>query len=224
MYHRLHLLRTTLVFHRFIGRGITYVKRNLAHVQAKASSEAIWSSPFFRHHQAYHSIAICQEVMTEGKHYAEFTVTQRGYIMPGIMRPIQGLPDAAVNSIRLNGGGIQTNYHSALPNWGMIIGDYQRICMEQSERPGFEGSTHIEYYSSHSHIRVGFLEKNDVIGLLLDLDRGVLKFYENGTYKGMADLGISGHYCWMAMICRTGNDRGAVKVEHKPVPKSLVIF
>jgi hypothetical protein len=73
------------------------VKRNLAHVQAKSSTEAL-SVP------GCHSIAICQEVMAEGKHYAEFTVTQRGYIMPGIIRPIQRLSDAAVNSIRLSGG------------------------------------------------------------------------------------------------------------------------
>jgi len=215
VHHRLHLLCTTLVFHRFIGRGITYVKRNLAHVQAKSSSEAIYSGPPFRSYQAYHSFAICQEVMTEGKHYAEFTVTQRGYIMPGIMRPIQGLPDAAVNSIRLNGGEGYTSTRSAWPNWQMIIGDYQRICREQSGRPGFEGSKHIGFYSSSHSYERAFLEKDDVIGLLLDLDVGVLKFYENGSEKGMADVGISGHYCWMAMISRTSNDRGAVKVEHK---------
>jgi hypothetical protein len=30
----------------------------------------------------------------------------------------------------------------------MIIDDYQQICREQSERPGFEGSTHVEFHSS----------------------------------------------------------------------------
>ena len=57
-----------------------------------------------------------------------------------------------------------------------------------------------------------------LIGLLLDLDRGIIKCYENGREKETVDEGIAGHYCWMAMISRTDNDRGAVKVERKPVP------
>ena len=39
-----------------------------------------------------------------------------------------------------------------------------------------------------------------------------------GREKAKVIDGIAGHYCWMAMISRTSNDRGAVKIGRKPVP------
>lgn len=93
----------------------------------------------------------------------------------------------------------------------LILHDFTSICDEHTGRPGFEGSLHIATNETE------FLQENDVIGLLLDLDRGIIKCYENGRYKETVDEGVAGHYCWMTMISRTDNDRGAV-IERKPVP------
>ena len=38
------------------------------------------------------------------------------------------------------------------------------------------------------------------IGLVLDFDNGTLSVYKNGRRLGMMKCGLSGEYCWMAII------------------------
>ena len=79
-YRRLHQLRSGPVFYRLIGNGRKHVKGDLAHVAEKRR----------RHGNSCQGIAVCQEIMTDGRHYVEFAVTEGSYDMrPGIMRPIK---------------------------------------------------------------------------------------------------------------------------------------
>ena len=43
--------------------------------------------------------------------------------------------------------------------------------------------------------REGF-ERNDVAGMLLDLDEGALTVYKNGRRLGQMKSGLAGEYCW----------------------------
>ena len=59
--HRLHLLRSSYAFSRIIGSAIGHVNGDITHVQQR------------RREMFGSSVAICQEVMKSGKHYAEFS-------------------------------------------------------------------------------------------------------------------------------------------------------
>ena len=59
------------------------------------------------------------------------------------------------------------------------------------------------------------LNKNDKVGLLLDLSKGTLDLYLNGNYEGTKASGLSGHYCWAVRVW------GAVKIRQVHVPASI---
>ena len=100
VYGRACTFRSKLVFHHFIGRRIGHKggdpkgTLNPTEVVAKVerSGGPSWQGV---------SVAVCQDVMKEGKHYAEFTITQGwdfkslGMIQLGVVRPLGGwdLPD-----------------------------------------------------------------------------------------------------------------------------------
>ncbi|KAK1746201.1 hypothetical protein QTG54_002808 [Skeletonema marinoi] len=87
VYNRLHLLRTSIIFHTLINNDISYVDRNITHIRAKKSRSrgAVVSSDY--------SYAICQQSMdfqkNSGRHFVQYRVTgQSSTIKLGIMRPI----------------------------------------------------------------------------------------------------------------------------------------
>jgi len=66
-------MNSELVFSRFIGNSFGYVKKNPSHVQMRRYKDDMCLS---------NSIAICQDIMTEGRHYVEYTVTRDGSFSP----------------------------------------------------------------------------------------------------------------------------------------------
>jgi hypothetical protein len=43
-------------------------------------------------------------------------------------------------------------------------------------------------------------ERGDRIGLLLDLDQGSMTMFKNGRRLGVMATGLSGEYCWAALL------------------------
>mmetsp|Transcript_36178 Transcript_36178/g.78033 ORF Transcript_36178/g.78033 Transcript_36178/m.78033 type:complete len:224 (-) Transcript_36178:501-1172(-) len=121
--HRLHrLLRTSsssLVFHRLIGNGIAYAKNDPSHVQVHDDALSSGQYPLGS------SCAICQNVMTCGKHYAQFIVTREGYIEVGVMRPIQGWNTRDLKTMHPRGSN-----------------GYTRFCRQRNDDREFEGDVH----------------------------------------------------------------------------------
>ncbi len=107
VYHRLLQLQTSLVFVNFFGKGLQYVDNDLSCVKAKMKSRR--AAPKIRSTMA---TAMCQEVMSSGKHYATFTVVWPGYaIQLGIMRPIWHKPTNVGDFVPL---WKFTNYHQSI--------------------------------------------------------------------------------------------------------------
>ena len=85
VYNRLNLLRTSIIFHTLINGDITYVNKNVTHIQAKTSrSRRAWRD---------NSYAICQQTINfdekKGKHFIQFRIKGRSNTLQfGIMRPI----------------------------------------------------------------------------------------------------------------------------------------
>jgi len=174
---RLHLLQTSLVFGRIIGCTLHYVHGDITHVQGR------------RNERVGYSVAGCQEVMTTGRHRAEFTVTNSGAISVGIIRPMHDYPGRKMRHM-----------------------EYRVFCKGQMSKgaPGYvEGSVHQwYYYDDRVHLR-----KGDVVGMLLDLDAGTVTAYKNGECLGVQKRrGIAGHYCWAVTMDNHGSNRPSVRI------------
>ena len=224
--HRLYKFQTELVFYRLIGDGrVKYVGRDPCHVQAGESF-------------SYESVreggvawAVCQEIMTKGRHYVEFTATREGVIDAGIVRPIDDWEDS--------------ENICSFPFWNYehdrCLRSYLKYCRlkQRSDTPGFGGNRHhffLNYYGA-SPIQC---QQGDVVGMLLDLDEGYLLATRNGTLlraaraqerrAGGALLSdVSGHYCWAfsapwGSYDTTVADCGlpGVRVKRLPVPSSVM--
>ncbi|KAL7524385.1 hypothetical protein ACHAXR_001777 [Thalassiosira sp. AJA248-18] len=172
--HRLHLLQSSLAFSRIIGSAISYVNDDITHVQAKRSTVAS-------------TVAICQEIMKSGRHYAEFTVTQHGVITIGIIRPIHDWPNRKLN-----------------------LKEYKTYCSELNGQGGYSGHVHQFNWNND-----GFLNDGDVIGMILDLDEGTLTVYKNGIRLGVMirSRGLAGHYCWAVTMKCYGSNRPSVRIK-----------
>ena len=173
---RLHLLQSSLVFSRIIGSSLNYINGDISHIQGKRK-EAVG-----------YSIAICQEVMKSGRHYAEFVVTKKGAIYIGIVRPIHDYPKKKIK-----------------------FEDFRSYCSDKREDPGYVGNRDEWYYYDE---RVS-LENGDIIGLLLDLDKGTTTVYKNGTclqrWHGASRL--YGHYSWAVKMNNYGSTRPSVRIQ-----------
>lgn len=214
-------MSSALVFHRLIGSGgagVGYIRKNPSHIEMKSTREVI-PDERFSHPDDFptmvNSIAVCQDVMTEGRHYAEFTVLQEGWITPGIMQPIRSCYDATfVKRIPLCEAG----------GWLNILRSYSHV--SYSHRWNDVSTSHRFFGedSDDTPFTIVFQPKGTVIGLLLDLDTDMLQMYVNGEMRYQFEDGYSGgQYSWATLISRTNDDRGAVKVE-RGTPPPLVVY
>ena len=83
VHQRLHLMRTQLVFGHVIGKAIACVNGDITHIRGNGRSNDIGGTTDGL------SVAVCQKVMSSGRHYAEFIVTKLGGssgIVVGVMR------------------------------------------------------------------------------------------------------------------------------------------
>ena len=208
-------MSSELVFHRLIGSdgaGVGYVRRNPSHIEMK-TAEVIPDESMMG--PMVNSIAVCQDIMTKGRHYAEFTVLQEGWIAPGIMYSITNCHDATlVKDISLYQDG----------GWSGTLQSYSQLCERQ------EWNEDRYPYRSHEFFREDYLNwtpaqqiapegilfqpRGTVFGLLLDFDEDMLLMYVDGVIHAEFSGGHSGgQYSWATLISRTNDDRGSVKVE-----------
>lgn len=153
---RLYLLRSSLVFSRIIGGGFLHVNGDITRVRGTKARGF--------------SVALCQEVMTSGNHYAEFYVTTPGYSHVGITRPIHSWPKKRIK-----------------------YGEFNTYCEHQYPRdPGCRCDTNRYWYDNEKVI----FQKDDAIGIRLDLGQGVVTVYKNGKCLGVKKDSLTGPFCW----------------------------
>ena len=99
---------------------------------------------------------------------------------------------------------------------------FARIRWPQGDEPQWDEDASFRKYDGYSHVantkqtRMRSAHKGDRVGLLLDLDAGILAVYKNDTRLGIVSNGLSGgEYCWAATLFAAGS---AVRIEKKPVP------
>lgn len=202
-YHRLVQLHTQPVFYRVFGTRMTYHdSTDLSQVRYRAPRDmlmtASWEMP----------LVICQEVMTTSIHYIEFKVVRGGdAVKVGIIRPAKEWDDKRA-SIGLLG-----------PDSAFI-----HFCVEQRSlgNEAYAGDVHHclfmpahrhEQYEDHIAPGTPSVRDNDVIGLYLNLDIGLLSLYLNDRELGVTKRGLSGHYCWAVSV---GESRPIIKISRPP--------
>jgi len=205
-------ISSELVFNRFFGSGgggVGYMGKNPSCIEMKPAGEVIPDG------HMVNSIAICQDIMTEGRHYAEFTVLQEGWIAPGIMYSITNGHDASlVKDISL--------YQDR--GWKGTLQSYRQLCERQEWNEDrypyrsheFFGEDYLNWTPGQRIAPEGILfqPKGTVIGILLDFDEDILLMFVDGVIHAEFCGGHSGgQYSWATLISRTNGDRGIVKVE-----------
>jgi len=136
-------MNSELVFSRFIGNSFGYVKKNPSHVQMRRYKDDMCLS---------NSIAICQDIMTEGRHYVEYTVTRDGPFSPGIIYPIQNCHEAQLfKCIHIYDPGSDayrpTNWGRS---WFQIMGRHTLVCDGQ----GWNASHPKQQFHMHTLFRI----------------------------------------------------------------------
>lgn len=184
-YSRLVQLRTKPVFYRILGKRMTFHDaKDLSLVRNKIPRDPLMSD------WRELPLALSQEVMTDGLHYAEFTAVRGGHVELGIVRPAKG--------------------------WDGKIGlldersDFIHHCVKQQSMgvQGFNGHVHSYFYEP------GVMRRNEVIGLYLDLHRGELSIWRNCLPIGLCLGGLRGHYCWAVSI--RNNSHTIIKIGRAP--------
>jgi hypothetical protein len=122
----------------------------------------------------YHTAASAA-VMSDGRHFAQFTVLRGRHVMVGVIRPGwdvgSGQGAQHVDGHCFFWFGVGTRFP----------GDSSWEGMQPSAEPG------------------------DRIGLLLDLEQGSMAVYKNDERLGvMVRSGLSGEYSWAVSLCETG--------------------
>jgi hypothetical protein len=220
-------MSSELVFHRLIGSGgagVGYVRKNPSHIEMKSAREVIPnegmrpnSNPEY-YPTMVNSIAVCQDVMTEGRHYAKFTILQDGWIGPGIMYSIKNCHDAAlVKGLPLYEAG----------GWSHALRSYVQLC-DRQEWGNFPPDSYrpCQFLGEDYPRGILFQPKGTVIGIVLDLDEDRIQMYISDVIKYQFSGGLlGGQYSWATLISRTNDDRGAVKVERGiPPPPPLAEY
>lgn len=176
-----------LNFHRFIGNGIDFLQNDTSHVEIHRDALGSGDYPLGS------SIALCNKVMTEGKHHAKFTVMSEGYMQVGVLRPCLDW-DCELKTMHPKGSK-----------------DYRDHCDKKTA--AYEGDVH--WYLFHSAAdslgRVNFLKAGDRLLLGLDLDEGKLEVFKNGSMR-CVNYGFRGHYCWAVSITNAFH-RAGIRVQ-----------
>ncbi|KAL7477840.1 hypothetical protein ACHAW6_003633 [Cyclotella cf. meneghiniana] len=214
VYQRWHLKNTSLVFYRFIGKGIQHVNSDPTRVHATYSDPLAGCNSVhddrrrtYRYDNAINffgvqhltlnecrefisGVAICQEIMESGKHFARFYADQHDYARVGLIRPIQGYPNNRIE-----------------------IDDYINFCKDQ-QSPGYEGDVQIVAfeldYFFHS------------MGFLLDLTQGIVSCHWNDKWSEPLEIFLSGHYCWCVFY--PARSKTPVHIERAPIPDGYLYY
>ena len=199
VYNELLKHREPRVFDQLVGPNLSYVNDDKSHVKLVGESNV--------------NTAICNHVMRAGKHYVTFTIGGfRANVQVGLIRPVKDFDKRNYKSFGL----LTPSYFGKLENerterWGdsCVYICVLRLISGNCALGGRRWFFHDETWDGQESFRVG-----DDIGMLLDLDAGTLAVYKNGRRLGVMRDELSGDYCWVSSMRRTGT---TVRMEKGPV-------
>ena len=202
----LQKMNSELVFSQFIGNSFGYVKKNPSHIQMKRYTDD--TAP------VTNSIAICQDIMTEGRHYVEYTVTRDGPFSPGIIYPIQNCHEAEL----VKGIPWDTTLNPCT-TWTGIMSRYTSVCNSQEWNASCSKfSFHFDTDGPYDPYKI-YPQQKGTVGVLLDFNKDTMQLFYNGrclvTHCGRYS---GGQYSWGVLLDNSLSYRGAVKIERKPPP------
>lgn len=223
VYERLIKMHTQPCFTKIIGKCMGHGnKKNITQVKRRViRSDLITSGnlPVCYHEQNF---ALCQEVMSAGKHFVNFRVTDAEMgVFVGVMRPVMEWDHKTSKP----GGLTNLRHWRVHDNCG-----YYRFCREKNQEgeAAYAGQKHHFFYHALHELTDRELDfrrmlemeisHNKVIGLLLDLDEGKLQVWSNGRYQGVKEQGLRGHFRWAVSYTAAGRKSLKTTVSINPAP------
>ena len=168
-------------------------------------------------------------VMRSGSHYAEFKIIAGDPII-GVVRPMPGLDDDE-HDYGFYFIGDQDKYPKLLSERSYDWGRGDVHACEYSCHDGKMSWTNWDVEHDEEEDCVKGEEENvewdgmeccgtgDVLGMLLDLDEGLLIVCKNDRCLGVMKYGLSGPYCWYVGVA--GDDEVKIQRGTPPVPLSM---
>ena len=199
----MQFLRAPLTFDKLVGQ-IDYVEGNKSCVTNNGPSG--WAS------------ALSNNIMVAGKHYVSFQEHRErfgryDFLLLGVMRPgeamqsAKGIPLSSefCENFTQRKGSLQNN--NAV-NCCMYY-SYDGTCLSSDWWGGGE-------FDTKAWDGMEGLSSPYKIGMLLDLDEGILSVYKNGIKLGVMKRGLAGHYCWVVSLLAGSQ----IKMKRGTVPAS----
>ena len=202
LYHHLLMLRKPLKFDQLLGKNLQYVNGDKTKVFVRPANNST-------------KTAVSNNVMRAGKHYVEFTAESFPRLTSvGIIRPLKnwgnklekGKPVNHLNPTMLKKAFSkellatrterwgESNVHACMYHYSM--GRHCTIWSDWKQMGKSEDSHRFETWAAQNGGGGTFshLDQNCVLGLLLDLDEGMMTVYQNGQRMGVMKTGLSGEY------------------------------
>ena len=185
-YHYLQLLQAPLTFDQLVDTDYvdTDDKTCVRHSGIRGSS---WETAF------------SNNILRRGKHYASFTVNKElnSLLFVGLMRP--GQANQNTSEAPLHPEFFQ--HFSQRMGGGEHNNDNINCCMYTICGRCYTSDWIASIPSSYDWVGSDFMSSGDEIGMLLNLDEGILSVYKNGRKLGIMKRGLAGHYCWAVSLC-----------------------
>ena len=225
LYHHLLMLRKPLQFDQLLGKNLQYANGDKTKVFVRPANNST-------------KTAVSNNIMRAGKHYVEISNDGRPgrHQQAGIMRPILGW-----NEKEREARGKATNHFAPtylkkafsielLATRTERWGDGDVNCCMYSYAMGHchwsnwqqmgksEGSSKSERWGGQESIGGlfgGGIEREPVLGLLLDLDEGTMTAYKNGRRLGVMKTGLTGEFVWV--VSMESRDE-IVSIRRAPIP------
>ena len=206
--HHLQLLRGPLTFDQLVGAE--YVEKedkSCVKYLPILSIESIMIDNYGYKNEMNYCIgtAFSNNIMAGGKHYATFKTYQPpstiskihhpyelGRVLVGVMRP--GEVNAFARDVPFLKDFYENFHRHTYKNNGI------QCCMYDTGLGDCISSDWIDRLSVDTWERSVIMIPGDEIGMLLDLDEGMLTVYKNGRKLGVMRRGLAGPYCWVVSM------------------------
>ena len=203
-YHYLQLMREPLAFDH-LTPGIEYVNEVDKSCVGRNNDymAGTWQTGF------------SNNILRAGKHYATFEVHMRRskFVYLGVMRP--GKANKQARGFTFDKKFFQNYSLTHVERYSSNNNSNVQCCMYYA----FNGNCHTSdwedtiFLGNEPWDGSESMSSGDEIGILLDLDEGILSVYKNGRKLGVMKKGLAGPYCWVVSLqrgTRVSIKRGAV--------------
>ena len=191
LYHHLLMLRSRLIFDQLVGDYVEYRGGDKATVQG-------WRGKWMR--GSLSSEAICgNHIMRGGKHWATFISSSSSRpqdVAVGVIRPLPGLETRAFDEFAQHEL-YQDLLRERTDKWEGNV-DCCKLNMRYGSCYWYDWTRQYVNDIINWENRDDYDRNCRTLGLLLDLDDGILSLYQNGRRLGTLKDGLAGEYCWAA--------------------------